>query len=96
MIIFVIVLSDPQTTTSNRFFTLRKIRHKLLAMDAATKRITESHVSSSSRSNKSSKKSSSSRSSKRIGSNRSMLTEPLIEKDEELGGGDSSSEDGDW
>lgn len=93
---FYIAMASLAAIEITRFFTLRKIRHKLLAKDAATKRITESHVSSSSRSNNSSKKSSSSRSSKRGGSNQSKLTEPLIEKDEELGGGDSSSEDGDW
>lgn len=99
---FYIVLASLAAIEICRFFGLRKIRHTLVKFDDANKRIIASHRSKGSGraadserskgSERSSKSKRSSKGSERAGSNRTNLTQPLI--DEELGG--SSGEDSDW
>lgn len=98
---FFIVVASLTAIEICRFLGLREIRHTLVKFDDANKRIIASHRSSGSgraadsersqgsqRSNKSKR----SKGSERAGSNRTNLTQPLI--DEEHGG--SSGEDSDW
>ena len=83
------------TLITNRFLGLRKIHATMVKFDAANKRIASSERSSS-RSNRSASKrsnaSSKSKKSSKQGSNTS-LTEPLLDRDEEMG---EASDDSEW